>query len=163
MRLAPPAGGSARLVSALLLAFALHAAFGGHLIIGLARPNISLTALLTACLFVNTETGTLLGFMIGLLEASFAARTIGSYIVSRTLAGFLVGLLEERVFRDTVFVATATAFVGTLVVDTIFFAFAPQPNALRLFTGTLLQAVCNAILAIPMYLFFKKILPRAAH
>jgi rod shape-determining protein MreD len=159
----PPARNSGRLAIALLIAFALHAAYASDLTIAGARPSLSLTALLTACLFTNCETGAWLGFLAGLLEAAFAARFIGSYIVTRTLAGFLVGLLEERIFRDNIFVAVATVFVGTLFVDTCFFLFAPQPQALRWFSGALTQAVYNMVLAIPLYFLFKRLAPRRAH
>src|SRR5258707_1283391 len=101
---APAGRRTTRLVVVLLLAFALHAAFGRRLTIAGARPSLSLTALLAACLFTDGETGAWLGFLAGMLEASFAARFIGSIIVTRTLAGFLVGFLEERIFRDNVFV-----------------------------------------------------------
>jgi rod shape-determining protein MreD len=151
---------SVRMVLALLVAFAVHAAYDHQLSIRSARPSLSLTALLTICLFTNSQRGAWLGFMVGLLEASYASRFIGSFIVTRTLAGFLVGLLDERIFRDNVLVAAATAFVGTLFVDTCFFVFAPQPHALGWFTSTLHEAVYNTVLAIPLYYLFKKLVPR---
>jgi rod shape-determining protein MreD len=149
-----------RLVIALLLAFSLHAAYDSRLMVAGAQPNLSLTALLTACLFTDCETAAWLGFLVGLLEASYTARYIGSFIVTRTLAGFLVGLLEERIFRDNVFVAIAAVFLGTLFTNTCFFLFAPQPHAARWFLHALTQAAYNAVLAIPVYAIFKRLIPR---
>ena len=163
MKPASQAPATVKLALAVVLAFAVHAAFGGHMLIGDARPNLSLTALLTGCLFLTTETGTWLGFSVGLLEASFSARYIGSYIVTRTLSGCFVGMLEDRVFRESVPVAMATAFLGTLAVETCFFAFAPQPDALRTFAGFLLEAAYNSVLAIPVYLLFRRLAPRRPH
>jgi rod shape-determining protein MreD len=156
MRAASPTVSATRLVAILLVAFVVHAAYDGRLAIGAAHPSISLTVLLTSALFVNAETGAWLGFMAGLLEASYTPRFVGSYIVTRTLAGFLVGLLEERIFRDSIFVAVTTVFVGTLFVDTCFFAFAPQRNAALWFKLSLYEAFYNAILSVFVYGFFKK-------
>lgn len=160
--MSPPSPGrrTARLVAMLLLAFALHAAFDSRLAIGGARPNLSLTALLTACLFTDCQTGAWLGFLVGLLEAAYASRFIGSFIVTQTLAGFLVGLLEERIFRDNVFVAAATVLLGTLFVDTCFFLFAPQHLATRWFVDTLNEGCYNMVLAAPFYWLFRRVVPR---
>jgi rod shape-determining protein MreD len=163
MRPQPPARKSGLLFAALFLAFALHAAFDSSLVVAGAHPSLSLAALLVACLFANGDTGAWLGFMVGLLEASYASRYIGSYIVTRTLAGYLVGLLEERIFRDNFVVAIATVFVGTVFTDTCFFLFAPQPNPLRWFVDTLTQSCYNTALAVPLFVVFRRLTPRAAH
>lgn len=159
----PPGRKLGRLALALVLAFALNAAYGSRLTIANARPNLSTTALLTACLFADCEMGAWLGFMVGMLEAAFAARFIGSFIVTRTLAGFLVGLLEERIFRDNIFVAAAAVFVGSLFIDACFFLFAPQPHVARWFTSSLMQAAFNCALALPLYLLIKRVILKVSH
>ena len=156
MRAAAPTVRMTRLVILLVAAFVFHAAYDGRLAFGSAQPSLSLTVLLTSALFVNAETGAWLGFLAGVLEASYSPRFVGSYIVTRTLAGFLVGMLEERIFRDSVFVAIATVFIGTIGVDTVFFAFAPQRQALIWFKLSILQAVYNAVLAIFVYAILKR-------
>src|SRR5437870_236446 len=111
----------ARLVIALLLAFALDKAFGDLLTIRQARPNLVLCTLLIGCLYVGSNSGAALGFLAGLLEASYAAVYIGSFLVSRSLAGFAVGILEERLYRDSPIIALLAVALGTPLVEGCFF------------------------------------------
>src|SRR2546426_12333237 len=92
------------LIGALFVGFVLQAAFASDLQIRSARPNLALATLLVECLFVGSNTGAVLGFLLGLLDGAYAARYVGSLIVSRALAGFGVGILEDRVYRDNVVV-----------------------------------------------------------
>src|SRR5438093_489256 len=105
----------ALLVVTLILAFILHAAFSSSMQVRFARPNIALTTLLVECLFVGPNTAAVLGFILGLLEAAYAARYVGSLIVSRAIVGFSGGILEDRIYRDNVFVAVGVVALGTLI------------------------------------------------
>jgi rod shape-determining protein MreD len=141
----------------LLAAFVVHCALAGDMAIRGARPDIALTSLLVCCLFVDSSTGAALGFLVGLLEASYADQFVGSIIVSRTLTGMLLGALEERVFRDNVFMAIAAAVLGTVATETLFFLFAPQPHALRWFIRTGEASLYNGALSIPIYLVARRV------
>ena len=149
-----------RLVLVLLVAFVLQAAYGSALAIHEARPNLSLTTLLIVCLFADAPTGALLGFLMGLLEAAYTERYVGSFLVTRSLAGWAVGVLDETIFRDNLLVTLLTAPVGTLLVEGCFFLFAPQPHVLRWADRTLLQALYNGLLALPLYLVLRRIARR---
>ena len=139
-----------RLAVFLLVSFVIHAAMGGDLVIRGARPNLALTSLLVCGLFVDAGTGAWFGAMIGVLEAAYLDRYVGSVIVSRILPGFALGALEERVFRDHSLIAVAAAGIGTIVTECLFALFAPQPHALRWLVRTGLSAVYNGALAIPV-------------
>jgi rod shape-determining protein MreD len=147
---------SIRLGAVVLFAFTLNAAFGSAMEFHGARPNLAVTTLLLCCLYADANLGAQLGFFLGLLEASFAARYVGSFIVTRSLAGFFVGILEERIFRDSPIVALLVVPAGTLFTEGCFFLFAPQPHVLRWLTRTLLQVLYNTALAIPIYLIIRK-------
>jgi rod shape-determining protein MreD len=140
-----------RLALALLAAFILDTAFGRTFEIYGARPNFGLVTLLIACLYVDSNLGAWLGFGLGLLEASYASRYVGSLIVSRSLPGFFVGMLEERIFRDSVFVALLVVLLGTATVEGLFFIFAPQPHVVRYFTRAGTECLLNASAALPVY------------
>lgn len=149
-----------RLTIVLLLAFLLQAAFGSRMVLFGAYPNISLTVLLVSCLFTGANTGAFLGFLLGLLEASYLNRYVGSVLVSRTLVGWAVGLMEESIFRDNLLIALATALVGTLAAESCFFIFAPQPHVTRWAIRTLATAGYNTALTIPLYLLLHRVLHR---
>jgi rod shape-determining protein MreD len=146
-----------RLGAAILAAFILNAAYGSALQIKDARPNLGLTALLISCLFIGANSSAILGFGLGLLEASYTSMYVGSYIVTRSLAGWLVGLLEERIFRDNLFIAVLIVFLGTLFVHGCFFLFAPQPRVAQWFLRTLYEAAYNTALAIPAYFLIRRL------
>ena len=74
-----------RLGAAVLVGFILNAAYGSSLQIKDARPNLGLTILLVSCLFIGANSSAVLGFGLGLLEASFTAMYVGSYIVSELM------------------------------------------------------------------------------
>jgi cell shape-determining protein MreD len=146
-----------RLVVLLLAAFAIHHALGGDIAIRGARPNLALTALLVSGLFVDAATGAWMGAMVGLLEAAYLDRYVGSVIVSRIIPGFALGALEERIFRDHVLIAIAAAVAGTFVTEGLFYLFAPQPHALRWLIRTASSSLYNGVLAIPVYLVIHRL------
>jgi rod shape-determining protein MreD len=141
-----------RLTLFLAAAFVIHAALGGDLAIRGARPNIALTSLMVCSLYVDAAAGAWFGLMVGLLEASYLDRFVGSVLVSRILPGFVIGTLEERIFRDSVFIALAAAVLGTIASECLFFLFAPQPHALRWLVRTAQSALYNGALSIPIYM-----------
>jgi rod shape-determining protein MreD len=134
-----------------LAGFVLNAALGPSLVIRGVAPHLGLSALLLACLFTSARTGAALGFLLGLLEASFTPLYVGSLLTCRLVVGFAVGALEERVFRDNLLVAIAIVFLGTLMGEGLFFLFVPQPAVGRWAVSTLGEAGYNAILAPPLY------------
>lgn len=146
-----------RLALLVMGAFLVHAAFGGQWAIRGARPDIGLTAMLVSCLFVDASAGAALGLLIGLLEASYTDKYVGSIVVSRTMVGFVLGLLEERIFRDNVLIALAAAVLGTFGVEALFFLFAPQPHALRWLIRAGEASLYNGVLSIPVYLVVRRI------
>ena len=143
-----------RVTCLLITLFLLHLAIGTILSIRGYPANLALTALLVSSLYGNSVQGCKLGLCMGLLEASFAARFVGSIIVSRVLIGFAVGSLEERLFRDNVVIAIITAFVGTLLAEGLFYLIAPQPHVVRWFTSVGVEACLNTLLAIIIYPLF---------
>lgn len=148
-----------RLAFALLIGFALHAAFSHSLRIGDARPNLALCVLLIACLFVGPNTGAAFGFLTGLLEGAYVAIHVGSFIVSRSLAGFAVGALEARIFRRNPFVAVLIVLLGTALTEGAFFLFAPQRQVVPWAVRTLYESLYNAALALPLYLLLRRFVP----
>lgn len=148
------------LIAVLLAAFCANLALASDLQIRQARPNPAIATLLVECLFVDGNTGAILGFMLGLLEGSYTATYLGSTIVSRSLGGFAVGFLEERIFRDNAMVALGIGICGTMLIEVSFYLFAPQPHLLRWAGRALGESVYNGALCLPMYLILRRIMPR---
>jgi len=144
-----------RLAVLLFVAFAFSAGFDHLLTIGRATPNLALVFLVVACLFVDGNGGVLLGFMVGMLQASYA-EYVGSTIFTRTLVGYIVGSLEARLFRDNAIIAVATVLLGTVFVESVFFVCAPQRHPMAWFIGAGYESLYNGLLAIPVYFIVRR-------
>ena len=146
----------------IFLGFVLHAAYATDLKVHGVTPNLAVCCLLVFSLFFGPNAGAVMGFCTGLMEASFVADYVGSFIVTRTIAGFAVGALEERIYRDNAFVAVIATVAGTLLIAGCFFLFAPQPYALQYFTRALNESLYNGAVALPLYLVVRRSIRRAA-
>ena len=152
------AGRTLSLVALLIAAVVFQVAWGAAMQIGPARPNLALVAMLVISLFGNTTQGVAFGFLSGILEASYSARFFGSMIVTRSLTGLAAGALEESIFRDSPFVALLVVSGGTFVAEVLLYLFAPQPFLRHWAIRVSFEVIYNGILAIPVYLLFRKLI-----
>ncbi|HLV78857.1 MAG TPA: hypothetical protein VKT32_01210 [Chthonomonadaceae bacterium] len=161
--MSPAARRGLLLAAALLAAAILQCAAAGALQLWGAQPDLLTTTALTGALFCDANGGAALGFFAGLFLASLTSPPhggFGSLIVSRTLAGFGAGWLEGRLFRDNARLAIFLVALGTLLADLLFFLFAPQPLSLRVAVTLLKTALYNGVLALPLTLLLRRLLPR---
>ena len=134
----------------------VHLSISNHLRMFSVSPNLAVTALLTACMFLDSSASLYLGFAVGLVESSFVGRFIGSLIVTRCLVAWLVSLLEDRIYRDYLLIAIVTVFAGSISMQLFFYLFAPQADFFRWFLSAILQATYNGIFSIPIFLLMRR-------
>jgi rod shape-determining protein MreD len=146
----------AELFLLVLGAFIINAALGVDIRVGPARPNLAVTAMLVGAQFGGPNSGAALGFVTGLLESSYTAGYVGSFLFTRTLAGYSIGALEERVYTENVLVTVAIVALGTAFIQASFYVVAPQPHMELYFTRALWQSAYNSILAIPLFFVFRR-------
>lgn len=152
-----------RLPLCVLVGYVIHLTVSPRLVAFGASPHIGLTALAIACLFAGPNLASVLGFMLGLMEAWANQRYVGSYIVSRSVVGFSVGAMDQRVFRDHVLMAVAAAVVATLIANGLLFVFAPQPHYVRWIVRTVMSALYNGALGIPLYYLIRRVASPPRH
>lgn len=140
--------------------FVVHAAIGSYLTIGPSRPNLALTALLTASLFARANSASAFGLVTGLLEGAYTSINVGTFAVSRTIVAFAVGAMDERIFRESFTVELPVVIAGSLSADALFYLFAPQPAPGQFFICAILGCVYNAICSIPIFILLRRILGR---
>jgi rod shape-determining protein MreD len=150
----------AKLLFLVLAAFVLNAAFGADMRAWHARPDIAVTGMLVAAQFSGPNTGAALGFLAGLLEASYTASFVGSFLFTRTLAGYAVGALEQRIYRENVLVTVGIVAIGTLFIQATFYLVAPQHHLERYLTRSAGQAAYNSVIAIPLFYLFRHLVGR---
>ncbi len=158
-----PRGAHWRLPLCVLVGYVIHLTASPRLEAFGARPHIGLTVLAISCLFAGPNLAAGLGFMAGLAEAWANGRYAGSYIVTRSVLGYCVGALDQRVFRDHVLMAVAAAMVATLLANGLFFVFAPQPHYVRWIVRTVMSALYNGALAIPLYFLIRRVVSPPRH
>ena len=146
--------------AAVTAGFIVDMAFGHGLAVGPVRADLGFVCLTVVCLFVGANSGAALGLTLGILQASCGLFYAGSTMVSRTVTGWAVGALEERLFRDSGYVAVAMTFGGTLICELTFYACAPQPELRAFWTRALYNACGNGVLALPIYLLLRRPLVR---
>ena len=139
-------------------AFVLHAALADNLVIFGARPNLCVVALLICALYTGPELGAALGLFAGVLEGSYTPLYLGSFLATRLAAGAAVGALEHRVYRDNAPFALATVLVGSPLLESLFYLFAPQPDSASYFLSALKQTGYHAALALPIYWLIARVM-----
>jgi rod shape-determining protein MreD len=147
----------------LLIAIILQAAFADKIKFFGLKPDLTLVVALTGAMFCEPNGASFLGFMAGLLHASFAAPAgggVGAIIVSRTLICFGIGLLGEHLYRDSLRIACLAVTVATLLTEIVFYVIAPQPLVAVWFRHAVGTAVYNALLAVPLYLLLRRTIGR---
>jgi hypothetical protein len=127
-------------------------ALGRSITVSGAAPRLGMAAVAVACLHVGPNAGAALGALLGALETSYLALFSGSLIVSRAVTGFAMGYLDEWLFRGRLAVAIAFGFLAVLVADSLFFLFAPQPNAAAWWRTTVASAIYTGFAAALLHL-----------
>lgn len=127
-----------------------------------ASPDFLLIALAAGSLFLNRSQGSWLGFACGLIHGALAGANVTHYVISRTTGGFFAGWSRTTTLEPNVALAFGTAFFLTLFSQVLFMFLAP-PKELGPYLGaTIIAAVYNGVLVLPVYLLLKRTLrPRA--
>lgn len=129
----------------------LDQALGPRMVLGGIRPDFYLVGIACASLLAPNPAGIWSGFIGGLLQGMSSGANLFQYVLSRTLTGFAgsrIGGLEIEIgpVLAAVFCALLTLF-GQVVL-----MFVAPPRAIGAFMqDTILTAVYNGVLAIPIY------------
>ena len=123
-----------------------------------STPDFFLIVLTCLGLMADRKGGAILGFFCGALTGALAGANIAAYAITRTLTGFLLGWFNDLEMESNILtVAIATAIVTICAQLMLMFGVhrGPIPSFLA---GTLLSAMVNGVLAIPVYVVLRKLL-----
>jgi hypothetical protein len=158
MKIAPPVQRTILIIALLVCAAAAQSLWANSLRISYARADFVLITALLCSQFCSGAEAAAVGFGAGLLSASIASPAgggFGSLVVSRTLVCFGVGWLEERLFRDNAVIAIALVSGGTVLAESLFFAFDPHFPAASWARGVGFEVAYNVCLTLPIYLLVR--------
>lgn len=145
-------------VPTLWIAGALQMALASRVGLSGARPDFPLVALAALALLGERRSGTVVGFVAGLLQGVLAGANLAAYAVSRTLLGFALGWVRLSGLVPNAFVAGLSAAVGTLLVQGILMFTAHHSPVIPFLTGTLLAAMIDGALAMPLYALLRRLI-----
>lgn len=123
-----------------------------------AHPNFLLATIGAMACFVTRAGGLWLGFGAGLIEGCVVGANLSHYIVSRTLCGFVSGWSNDLKFAPGIVTAFASAFLGTLFGQTILMFLTAPKDIAGFLTATIVTAVYNGVLAMPLNAILGRIL-----
>lgn len=150
------------IVLALWVAGGLQQSISPRIAIFGASPDFLLTALAAGSLFMNRAQGSWFGFACGLIHGALAGANVTHYVISRTTGGFFAGWSRTTTLEPNYILAAGTAFFLTLFSQVLFMFLAPPAELGPYLGATIIAAVYNGVLVLPVYFLLKRILrPRA--
>lgn len=123
----------------------------------LGHPDLVFTITIVAALLSDAPTGSLIGLCGGLLTASLAGDTVGTFLVSRIVPGFLAGWVAARLFRANSVVIMLGVLGATLLAEMLYLLAAPGIGSRLSLGSTLIGAVINAFLSVPVMLLLQRL------
>lgn len=123
-----------------------------------ASPDYLLIGIAASSFFLDRMSSAGAGFMAGLAQGAIAGANLGQYITARCITGFLAGW-----FHDSRHVpSNLKVFLGgvgvTLVSRLVLMFMAPPTGIGSYLAATILSAVYNGVLVLPVYLLLKRVL-----
>lgn len=145
------------LILFLLVAAGLQSVFSARLMFFGGQPDFLLALTLTAALLSDASTGAIIGVVAGLLSGSLSSHAVGTFMASRTLAGFVAGGFTARLYGANLGVTLLGVFVGSVAAEIIFGLAAPRLTFMHWVQSTLIGAVMNSLIALPLSLLLRRL------
>lgn len=145
-------------VPTLWLAGAFQEALAPRMTISGGSPDFPLIALACLALLGERRSGTIAGFVAGVLRGVFAGANMAVYAISRTILGFVLGWIRFAGLIPNVPVVGFSAFLGTILAQGMVMIPAHRGPLLPFLGGTLLSAAINGALAMPLYALLRRLI-----
>lgn len=145
-------------VPALWIAGALQMALAPRLAFSSAQPDFPLVVLASLALLGERRAGTAVGFFAGLLQGVLAGANLAAYAISRTLLGFALGWIRFAGLVPNAVVAGLAAAAGTLLAQGLLMFAAHRGPVVPFLAGTLLAAMIDGALAMPLYALLRRLI-----
>lgn len=145
-------------VAALYVAAIVHFGLTPFVHLFGVHPDILLTCAIALGLCLSRPGGAAVGFVAGVLTGALVGANLAHYVVSFTLAGFVAAWTRSLRIEST---APAVAFTvaGCSIVAGLAFLLTAAPRGIAEYLGdTIVSALYNGVLAIPLYALFRRVL-----
>jgi rod shape-determining protein MreD len=129
-----------------------------YIAIGGVAPDFLLVVIGCLALFGTRRSGSIIGFLAGVIEGALAGANLAAYAVSRTIAGFVSGWFSALEFEAGAIVASFVVFAITLLSQLLLMFVAPPGQIGGFLLATIGSAVYNGVLAMPLYALLRRVL-----
>jgi len=134
-----------------------------HMTLLNARPSFLLVSTVVLALFSRPAGGAFSGFVAAILQGVISGANLASYVVSRVLSGFLASASRMLGLETSSVVVLGTTVVTTIVAQIILMFFAPPPRLLTFAEATIIEAIYNGVLAVPLFAIIRRLVGVSAH
>ncbi len=104
---------------AVVVALVLQGAVFPHLAVYGLKPDLVMVVVACWALLYGPVEGFVAGLAAGLAQDLVFGRYIGLFALAKTLTGFSMGVIEGQIFKETIWVPTATVGVAVFVHEII--------------------------------------------
>jgi len=141
-------------VVAFLIAVLLQVMVAPYIAIGGVSPNFLMITVIIMALAEGANTGTVLGFIAGLLFDLLGAGPVGPMALVLSVTGYITGLVQENLFAEgwllPVAIITGATFASEILYMIVILFMGTQTSLWGAFIGivlpsTLYNAVCATI------------------
>lgn len=84
------------------------------------KPDLLLVMVISYTLVGGIKSGTIAGFVLGMIEDLLSGGFIGVNTMTKSLLGFSTGLIEKHIFHDQLFVPSLMTFLGTILNNLLY-------------------------------------------
>jgi rod shape-determining protein MreD len=146
------------MVLAFWIGAALQLAAAPHLTVAGASPDILLVVAVSSAVFFPPTIAACLGFVAGLLHGGVAGADTSSLTISTTLVCYAAGYVSRLELDVRPWYVGLVVLGGTVAAHLLLMIPAPPPETLPYLRATIVAAVYNGMLAIPLYAFMRRTL-----
>lgn len=145
----------------LIVAAGFQQALAHRMAVGWGVPDLLLVTAVILSMQRSSDGAAITGFAAGLFMGALQNEAVASYAISRMSACMVAAriagnLLDRAPLNVTIVGAVCTLVAGGVYLFVVPFV-APTPNIAGHLADTIGAAIYNAVIAIPIYLLFRRI------
>lgn len=149
---------SPKILLLILVLILVHGVVRQFLVIGGAAPNLIVVAVCLAAFRWGAKGGAWSGFLLGLIEDSFASRSFGAHALILLLLGFLLGKIRRVVYDPSpaaVFLLlTLAALIHGELYLLLYYGSGVGDHWQTVFQTVPVEALMTGLVGTPVLLFF---------
>lgn len=144
--------------AALYVAAILHFGLTPYVHLFGVHPDALLACAIALGMCLSRPGGAAVGFVAGVLTGALVGANLSHYVMSFTFAGFVAAWTRSLRIESTAW-AVAITVAGCSLVAGLMFLLTAAPRGIAEYLGdTIVSALYNGVLAIPLYALFRRVL-----